>query len=185
MHWIGRLLPIHQVAGRAGRRESQIISNCGVLMTFLAFHNRVSAKQRKTVEVLLNRLDGHLPTKNRMALGAIGAELSPMNVRVAIGAALAHVGENRLGVASRAGYLFMHAAQWVPRGVVAEFRDGANRGPAGVGVAILTRYGEGAVRTPARLPLRGRCANGAEGQEREQETSAELERSGNDCPQMS
>jgi hypothetical protein len=72
---------------------------------------------------------------------------------VAIRAILAHVGENRLGVASGAGHFFVHAAKRVARTVMAEFRNGANRGPTGVGVAIFTRNVEGTVRTSARLPL--------------------------------
>ena len=88
-----------------------------------------------------------------MALGAIGAELSVVNVRMAIGAVLAHVRENGFGVASRAGYFFVHAAQRVPGCVVIEFGNGANGGPASVRVAIFTGNREGTVRTSARLPL--------------------------------
>lgn len=43
MHRIGRLLPIRQVAGRAGGRKPQIISDRGVLMAFLALDYRVRA----------------------------------------------------------------------------------------------------------------------------------------------
>ena len=90
-----------------------------------------------------------------MALGAVRAELSAVNVGVTIGAVLANVGENRLGVASRAGYFFVHAAKRVARGVVVEFGNGANGGPAGVRVAIFAGNVEGTVRTSARLPLGG------------------------------
>lgn len=54
---IRRLLPIRRVAGRACRRKPQIISNCGVLVTFLALDYGVRAEQRKSIEVLLDRLD--------------------------------------------------------------------------------------------------------------------------------
>jgi hypothetical protein len=138
--WMGRiarLLPIRQVAGRAGRRKPQVISHRRVCMTFLAFHHGVRAKQRKSVEVLLNRLDRRPPSENRMALSAVRAELGAMNVGVTIGAILANVGEHRLGVASGAGHFFVHAAKRVPRGVVIEFGDGANGSPASVGVAIF------------------------------------------------
>jgi len=153
MHGIRRLLPIRQVARRACSRKPNIISDRGVLMTILTFHNRVRAEQRKPVEVLLHRLDGHPPAENRVALLAVGAELRTVNVGVTIGALLSNVGENRLGVASRAGYFFVHAAKRVPRGVVVEFGDGANGGPASVRVAIFAGNGQGPVRTSARLPL--------------------------------
>ena len=124
-------------------------------MALLAFDYGVGAEQRKPVEMLLNRLDRHLPSENRMALCAVCAELSAVNVRMAIGAVLSNVGENRFCVASRAGNFFVHAAKGVFRSVVVEFGYGANGGPACVRVAILARNVEGTVRTPARLPLRG------------------------------
>jgi len=122
-------------------------------MTLLALDDGVGAEQREPVEVLLYRLNRYLPSEYCMALGAVRAELSAMDVRVAIGAVLAHVGENRLGVASGAGHFFVHAAKRVARAVMVEFRNGANRGPTGVGVAIFTGNVEGTVRTSARLPL--------------------------------
>jgi hypothetical protein len=113
--------------------------------------------------VLLNRLDRYLPAENRVAPGAVLSELGAVNVGVTIGAVLANVGENRLGVASRAGYLFVHAAKRVPRGVVVKFGNRANRGPAGVRMAIFAGNGEWTVRAPPRLPLRGCRADGGEG----------------------
>lgn len=98
-----------------------------------------------------------------MALRAIGAKLCPVNIGVAIGAVLSNVGENGLGVASRAGYFFVHAAKRVPRGVVVEFWNGSNGGPTGVCVAIFAGNCEGSVRTSARLPLRGRRRGRTEG----------------------
>jgi hypothetical protein len=108
-------------------------------------------------------LDRHLPAENRVTLGAVFAELSAVNVSVAIGAVLANVGKNRLGMASRTGYFFVHAAKRVPRGVVVEFGNGADGGPARVRVTIFAGNGHGAVRTPTRLPLRGRHPDGREG----------------------
>lgn len=156
MRRIGRLLPIRQVAGRARRRKPQVISDRGILMALLALDYGVRAKQRKPVEVLLNRLDRHLPSKNRVALGAIRAELRAVNVGVTIGAVLANARENRFGVASRAGYFFVHAAKGVPRGVMIKFGNSTNGSPACVRVAILAGNVQGAVRTSARLPLRVR-----------------------------
>lgn len=150
---ICRFLKIRQVARFARRRKSQIISGRGVLVALLALDYGVRAEQRKPVEVLLNRLNRHLPTENGVALGAICAELRAVNVGVAIGAVLSNIGENQLGVASGAGHFFVHAAQRVARGVVAEFGNGANRSPACVRVAVFAGNVEGTVRTSARLPL--------------------------------
>lgn len=100
-----------------------------------------------------------------MAPGAIGPHLTAMNVGVAIRAVLPHISEDRLDVALRAGNFFVHAAERIPRGVVVEFRNGANRNPAGVGVAVLARNSKRAVRAPCGLLLRirradeGKCKN--------------------------
>lgn len=117
-----------------------------------------------------------------MALGAVLAELSAMNVGVTIGAVLANVGEYRLGVAPRAGNFFMHAAKRVTRGVVVEFGNGTNGDPAGVGVAIFTGNVEWAVRTSARLSLGGGGQGNGQRKDREREPPDNLDYSGNDCP---
>lgn len=91
-----------------------------------------------------------------MTLRAVRPELGAVNVRVAIRAVLAHIGENGFGVATGAGNFFVHAAKRVARRVMVEFGDGSNRSPAGVRVAIFAGNVEGTVRTPAGLPLR-RC----------------------------
>lgn len=94
-----------------------------------------------------------------MALGAIGAKLPAVDVGVTIGAALSNVGKNRPGVASGAGHFLVHSAQRVPRAVMIEFRNGADRNPTGAGVAILAGNRERPVRTAAGLPLGG-CGHG-------------------------
>jgi hypothetical protein len=124
-------------------------------MALIALQDGMRAEQWKSVEVLRNRLDRYLPSEDGMALGTILAELSAVNVGVTIGAVLANVGKNRFYVASCAGYFFMHAAKRVARGVVVEFRNGANGGPACVRVAIFAGNVERAVRTSARLSLGG------------------------------
>lgn len=132
--------------------------------------------------MLLDRLDRHLPPENRVALGAPAAELGAVNVGVTISAVLANVGENRLCMASRAGYFFVHAPKRVSRGVVIEFGNGANGSPACVGVAIFAGNGKGTVRTSAGLSL-GDCRQ-HEGQRRdhERQPTGDLDPSGNDCP---
>ncbi len=153
---IGRLLKIRHMAGFASRRKPQVSSHGGVLMALVALQDGVRAEQRKPVEVILNRLHRRLPAQNRVAPGTVVAKLRAVNIRVTIGAVLAHVGEHRPGVASRAGYFFVHAAQRVARRVVVEFGNGANGNPACARVAIFARNGEGTVRTSARLSLSDR-----------------------------
>ena len=143
------------MAGRAGSRKSQVISDGRVLVALIALQDGMRAEQRESVEVLLNRLDGNLPPKDGMALGAVLAELGTVNVGVTIGAVFSNVRKNRFDVASRAGYFFVHATQRVARGVVVEFWNGTNGGPAGVGMAIFAGNVEWTVRTSARLPLGG------------------------------
>ena len=68
-----RALPILHVAGGACCRKSQVLSDGCALVTLLAFHHRVRSEQRKSVEVLLDRLSRDIPTAHRVALGTIGA----------------------------------------------------------------------------------------------------------------
>jgi hypothetical protein len=171
---VGSLLPIRQMARRAGRRESQVISDGGIFMALLALHDGVRAEQRKSVEVLLNRLDGNLPAKDRVALRAIRAELCAVNVSMAIGALFSNVGEHWFAVASGAGNFFVHAAKRVPRGIVIEFRNRPNGGPTRVGVAILAGNVQGSVRTSTRLPLSLRRATEGKDQKQEHEPTSDL-----------
>ena len=122
-------------------------------MALLAFHHSMRAEQRKPVKVLLNQLHRYPPAQNRVALGAIGSELRTVNIGMTIGAFLSNISENRLGVALRAGYFFVHPTKRVPRGVMVEFGYGTNRRPPYVRVAIFAGNVQGTVRTTARLPL--------------------------------
>jgi hypothetical protein len=178
---IGGFLKIRQVTGRARGRESQVLSDSSVLVTLLAFHHSVRSEERKSVEVLLDRLNRYLPTQDGVALGAIGAELAAVDVCVAVRAVLTDVSKDRLEVALRAVDFFMYATKGISRGVVIEFGNGANRGPARVRVAVFAGNGKGAVRTPAGLPL-GTRRKGA-GKSKEHNPTADLEYSRNDCPQ--
>lgn len=117
-----------------------------------------------------------------MALRAVRAELSAVNVGVTIGAIFSNIRENRLGMASRAGYFFVHAAKRVPRGVVIEFGNGANGNPACAGVAIFAGYVQGTVRTAAWLPLGIRRAAETKYKGEEYEQRTELGDARNDCP---
>ena len=106
--------------------------------------------------MILDRLHRYIPAQRSVALGAVGAHLAAVNIRVAVRAIFAYLGEDGLRVAFRAAHFFMHAAKGVARGVVIEFGDGANRGPTRTGVAVLAGNIQRAVRTAARLLL-GMC----------------------------
>lgn len=103
--------------------------------------------------MLFNLLNGNLPPRHGVALFAIWAELAAMNIGVAVGAILADVSEHRLNVALGASNLVMHAAQGIVGLAVIEFRDGSDRLPTGVSVAIFAGDRERSVRTACRVPL--------------------------------
>jgi len=132
------------------------LSGGRVLVALLAFHDGVCPQKGESVEMLLHRVHRNLPAEGAVALGAIGAKLTAVDIRVAIRAVLAHILENRLEVTLGAVNFFVHSAQRVSRGVVVEFRNSPNRCPTRARVAILTRNRKWTVRTPARLPLSGR-----------------------------
>jgi len=71
-----------------------------------------------------------------------------VNIRVAVGAILSHVGEDRLYVALNARYFFVHAAQRIVRLVVIKLRHRADGTPARRRVTVLARNRQRPVRTP-------------------------------------
>ena len=127
-------------------------------MAFLALHRGVSAKKREAILVILNLLNGIVPTKNGVATRAVRAHFPLVNIGVAILTILAHIGKDRFYVALRALNFLVHTAQWITRFVVIEFRDGADGAPACGGVAVLAGNGKRSVRTTSGFPLRCRCA---------------------------
>jgi len=182
---ISGALIVLRVTGYAFGGEPHENSRGCVLMALRAFHNSVRAEKRESVEVLRNRLHRHLPAENRVTLSAVGAELSAVNVRMASGAILADVSENRSGMTPCARYFFVHSAQRIARGVVVEFGNGANRGPAGVCVAILARNVEWSVRTSAGLSLSGSRRNQGQSEDHEHDPAVHLEHARNICTFMS
>ncbi len=85
-------------------------------------------------------------------------------------------------MALRAVDFFVLAAKGITSRVVAEFRNGANRGPACVRVTVLAGNGQGAMRTPAGLTLRCHRVGEGKHQGREHDPETDLERARNDCP---
>lgn len=105
--------------------------------------------------MLADGLRRDLPTANRVTTLAVGSHLSAVKVRVTIRAVLPHIGEDWFYVTLRAGDFLVQPTERIARGIVIEFGDRPDRAPACVRVAILTRNGQRAVRTPSSLLLRG------------------------------
>lgn len=104
------------------------------------------ANQREAVLMVLDRVYRDLPTLYRVATLAVCAELTAMNVCVAIRALLTYILEDQTGMTFAAAYFFVHAAQGIPRLVMVKLGVGSNWFPTCVGVAILTRDRERAMR---------------------------------------
>ncbi len=127
---------VARIALRGHRLELAVRST---LVTGIAVDRGMRSGEREAVIVLLNLLHRDLPSADSVTLFAVGSQLPPVNIGVAVLAALPHVGEDRLHVALNAGDGLMHTAQRVARLVVIEFRNGSDRLP-GVGrMAILAR----------------------------------------------
>src|SRR5258706_16160152 len=125
-------------------------------MALFALHRGVSPEKREAILVILNLLNGIVPTKNGVAPRAVRAHFPLVNIGVAILTILAHICEDRFYVALRALNFLVHAAQWITRFIVIEFRDGADGAPACGGVAVLPGDGQRSGRTTRGLPLRCR-----------------------------
>jgi len=130
------------VAGIASRRESLELPCSGVFVTCIALHDGMSPHEGEAVLVILDRIEGDIPTPDRVAAFTIGAKLPAMNVGVAVGAMGTYVFENEAGVALCAAYLLMHATEGIASGVVIELGNRANGLPTGIGVAVLARDGQ-------------------------------------------
>ena len=133
-----RLLELCLMAGVARRGHGLELAVGSILVTGITIHRGVGASQRKAVVVLLNILDGHAPSPDRVALLAIRAQLALVNVSVTVLAPRSDVRKHRLHVALRARNVLVHAPQRVVGLVVIEFGDGADGLPGLCGVAILT-----------------------------------------------
>jgi hypothetical protein len=142
-----------RVTGVALRRESLELACSSACVASRALNRRVRSDQREPVFVRADRLHLHVPSEHGVTLLAVGAELSSMNVSVAIRALRSYIAEYRFGVAVDTSHLRMHAAQGVTRLVVIKFGNRPDRLPTRKRVAILAGDREGAMRTTR---LRGR-----------------------------
>jgi hypothetical protein len=151
---IRSFLIVPQVAGDARRRQALELSDRGALVAIVALHCRVSTQERKTILVISYFLDRDIPALDGVTLRAVRTHLSLVNVGVTILTMLADLGEYRPGMALRALHLFVHAAKRIPRLVVIELRNVANRTPPCRGMAVLTGNRERTMRTSRGHPLR-------------------------------
>ena len=78
------VLEIFRMAGIACRRQPRELADRSLLVAIIALQRGVCAYQRETVKVILNRLNRNSPPVHRMALLAVGPELPPVNVGMAV-----------------------------------------------------------------------------------------------------
>ena len=132
--------------------------------------------------MIFHLLNGNFPTLDRVAIRAIRAHFSLMDVRVAVLAILAYIRENRFHMALRAFHFFVHASQRILRFVVVELGNGLDRLPCRRRMTVLARNRERAVRTSRGLPLRR--GNWSVGwlQRKEQEPAQKLKERTRNCP---
>src|SRR5260370_6526249 len=120
-------------------------------MTSVAGQSGVSADQGEPVLVLLDVLDGNLPSLDRMAVLAVGSELSAVDIGVAVSARVANVRKQQFGVAvSARAHGRVHATQRIPGLAVIKIRHRTNWFPTRTGVAGLARKRERTVGTSGR-----------------------------------
>lgn len=133
-------------------------------MARIAIHGGVSADQRETVLVLLDLLNADAPSFHRVTTLAVGSELAPMDIRVAIRAFCSDIREDEFGMTLDARNVLVHAAQRVAGFVVIEFRNSADRLPSRLRVAVLTGSSKVPVRAASAQALPG-ARQGERGQE--------------------
>lgn len=130
------------VAGITLRGKSLELAHGRTLVTSLAVQRRVRSQQREAIIVVLDCLDGDVPSPYRVALLAVVAELPAMDISVTFAAARTDIGEHHLGVALNTGHVLVHAAQRIPCLIVIELGQGANGFPCRRGMTVGTRHGQ-------------------------------------------
>lgn len=137
---ICRLFELRGVTCGAVRQNAVLPADNG-FVTSLAFHRGVRSDQRKEILMIADLLPGREPPLQDMALSAIGAEFSEMNIGMTVGAILTDVAKYQLRMTLGADYFFVPPAQRVMGLVVIEFGRDANRGPTVRRMAILAPHG--------------------------------------------
>jgi hypothetical protein len=137
MIWICCLSKFLLVACRTIRKNAILAAHHGLVAPF-AFDSGVRSDQRKKIVVVADLRLGCEPALHHVALGAIRSELAQMDIRMAIVAILANIGEDRLRVALRARQVCVSPSKRELRLIiVVELRVIADRIPASGSMATF------------------------------------------------
>jgi hypothetical protein len=159
------------VAGEARRRQALEVAGGSTFVAGVAVNRGVGAGKRESIVMLLHILDRNLPSAHGVTLLAIGSQLTPVNIGVAVLAVLTNVGEHHLHVTSGAGHGSVHSTEGITSPTVIEFRDGADWLPAIRRVAVLAGNRQIAVRTMRTFRDLGSCASRKNGNGKSQDDS--------------
>src|SRR6201993_2786503 len=106
-----RRLKVLLMAGVACRRQADELSCSGIRVAIVALQQSVRPDQGKPILVIAYLLQRNLPTLDRVAAFAVGAELATMDIRVAVGASGTDILEDQADMTFCTTHLFVHAAQ--------------------------------------------------------------------------
>lgn len=124
------------------------------LVARVAIHHGVRPDQREAVLVLINVVDGDLPTRVAVARITLRGVPAAMDIGVAVLALVMRLGEDQIGMAFRAADFGVQTTQREARFSMIELRDCADRLPSDCRVAVLAGDIQFSVRTMG-LFLRG------------------------------
>ena len=127
----------------------------------------MSTGEREPVHVHVDLRSRDFPAADRVTAFASARHLAAVNVSMAVGALIADVGEDHLGMVVYAVDALVQAAQRKLRLVVVELRHRADRLPSVHGMAVLTSDIQVAVGA-ARLLCRLRRASASNGRRQQQ-----------------
>ena len=151
-----RFLEVIHVTARALGRQSLPIKRTHRphLVARVAIHHGVRPDQREAVLVLINVVDGDLPTRVAVARITLRGVPAAMDIGVAVLALVMRLREDQVGMAIRAADFGMQTTQGESRLPMIELRDCADRLPSDCRVAVLAGDIQFSVRTMG-LFLRG------------------------------
>ncbi len=138
---------VHVTAVAFGRQPLPVErSHRPHLVAGVTVDSGMCADQRKAVLMLIDVVNGDLPSGIAMAHVALRTVFAAMNVGVTVLALFAYIREDQVGVAIRTTHLDVHPAQREAGLLVLKLRNSANRLPALWRVAVLAGNPQGSVR---------------------------------------
>ena len=142
-----RRLVILEMTGGTCSAQPCINARGTLRMAGIAVDRSMRPQQRKTVEMVPNRLHVHFPPFNGVTLLTAGAKLPPMNVGMASGTSSPHVAEQQASMASGTGNAFVQTAKRITRiMVMIELQLVPDGPPADGGMATLAYHLQRTVR---------------------------------------